>query len=70
MCGRPRRHPGPGHGLGLLLGHRTGNPASCGVAVRAGFAAEGIERAELRYGGVRCDVERHDRLAGDGVNFD
>ncbi|MET9924340.1 MULTISPECIES: GNAT family N-acetyltransferase [unclassified Streptomyces] len=54
----------------LELGHRTDNPASCRVAVRSGFAAEGIERAKLRYGGLRYDVERHARLADDDVNFD
>ncbi|WP_031091406.1 GNAT family N-acetyltransferase [Streptomyces sp. NRRL S-15] len=58
-------------GLGLHrleLGHRTNNPASCAVAVRAGFAAEGIEREKLRYGDARYDVERHARLATDDVN--
>ncbi|MFF4246433.1 GNAT family N-acetyltransferase [Streptomyces sp. NPDC001822] len=59
-------------GLGLHrleLGHRTDNPASCAVALRAGFAPEGIERARLRYGSERYDVERHARLATDPVNF-
>ncbi|OUE31259.1 hypothetical protein BFL35_05940 [Clavibacter michiganensis] len=41
------------------------NPASCRVATRAGFAAEGIERAKLRYGDERFDVETHARLATD-----
>jgi RimJ/RimL family protein N-acetyltransferase len=41
------------------------NPASCAVAMRAGFAAEGIERAKLRYGVERFDVETHARLATD-----
>ncbi|MGA5044702.1 GNAT family N-acetyltransferase [Streptomyces arboris] len=54
----------------LELGHRTDNPASCRVAVRAGFAPEGIERGKLRYGDARYDVERHARLADDFVNFD
>ncbi|MBB3729097.1 hypothetical protein FHR33_004957 [Nonomuraea dietziae] len=49
----------------LELGHRTNNPASCRVAVRAGFVAEGIERGKLVYDGVRYDVERHARLATD-----
>ncbi|MBG0813904.1 GNAT family N-acetyltransferase [Planomonospora sp. ID82291] len=49
----------------LELGHRLDNPASCAVAVRAGFAVEGIERAKLRYGDERHDVERHARLATD-----
>ncbi|MEV3928048.1 GNAT family N-acetyltransferase [Streptomyces sp. NPDC049944] len=52
----------------LELGHRTNNPASCAVAVRAGFAPEGIERQKLRYGDLRYDVARHARLATDDVN--
>ncbi len=49
----------------LELGHRVDNPASCRVASRAGFAAEGIERSKLRYGDLRFDVETHARLATD-----
>lgn len=49
----------------LELGHRVNNPASCRVATRAGFRAEGIERAKLRYGDERFDVERHARLETD-----
>ncbi|WP_029289014.1 GNAT family N-acetyltransferase [Cellulomonas sp. HZM] len=49
----------------LELGHRTNNPASCRVAAAAGFAPEGIERAKLRYGSERFDVETHARLATD-----
>ncbi|MGW2154798.1 GNAT family N-acetyltransferase [Nonomuraea sp. NPDC001699] len=49
----------------LELGHRTDNPASCRVATKAGFLAEGIERGKLCYEGVRHDVERHARLATD-----
>ena len=30
-----------------------------------GFAAEGVERAKLRYGDERFDVETHARLASD-----
>ena len=55
-------------GLGLFrleLGHRLDNPASCRVASRAGFAAEGVERSKLRYGDLRFDVETHARLATD-----
>ena len=52
----------------LELGHRTNNPASCSVALRAGFVAEGIDRKKLRYGDERYDVERHGRLATDDVN--
>ncbi len=49
----------------LELGHRTNNPASCRVAERASFAAEGIERQKLRYGQERFDVETHARLRTD-----
>ena len=49
----------------LELGHRVNNPASCAVARRAGFAAEGVERSKLRYGDQRFDVELHARLATD-----
>jgi RimJ/RimL family protein N-acetyltransferase len=49
----------------LELGHRTNNPASCRVAERAGFRVEGLERAKLRYGDTRYDVELHARLATD-----
>lgn len=49
----------------LELGHRMNNPASCKVATKAGFRAEGIERGKLHYAGVRYDVERHARLAID-----
>ena len=49
----------------LELGHRVDNPASCRVARAAGFAAEGRERAKLRYGDRRFDVELHARLATD-----
>lgn len=55
----------------LELGHRVDNPASCRVATRAGFAAEGIERERLRYGTERFDVETHARLATDAaIDFD
>jgi len=47
------------------LGHRVNNPASCRVATRAGYPAEGVERAKLRYGDERFDVETHARLATD-----
>jgi RimJ/RimL family protein N-acetyltransferase len=51
----------------LELGHRVNNPASCKVAQGAGFAAEGLQRQKLAYGGVRYDVELHARLASDPV---
>lgn len=49
----------------LELGHRVNNPASCAVATRAGFVAEGVERAKLSYGDERFDVETHARLRTD-----
>lgn len=49
----------------LELGHRVNNPASCRVATRAGYPVEGVERAKLRYGAERFDVETHARLATD-----
>jgi RimJ/RimL family protein N-acetyltransferase len=52
----------------LELGHRVNNPASCKVASRAGFRAEGRERQKLLYDGVRYDVELHARLATDPLS--
>jgi ribosomal-protein-alanine N-acetyltransferase len=49
----------------LELGHRVGNPGSCGVARGAGFLVEGLERAKLAYGDERFDVELHARLRTD-----
>ena len=49
----------------LELGHRLDNTASCSVARAVGFRTEGLERAKLRYGDERFDVETHARLAGD-----
>ncbi|MEW2390220.1 GNAT family protein [Streptomyces venezuelae] len=49
----------------LELGHRTNNPASCGVALATGFMVEGLQRQKLAYDGVRYDVELHARLASD-----
>ncbi|MEV7973146.1 GNAT family N-acetyltransferase [Cellulomonas sp. NPDC089187] len=49
----------------LELGHRMNNSGSCRVATAAGFLPEGIERAKLRYGAERFDVETHARLATD-----
>ncbi len=51
----------------LELGHRVENLASGRVAERAGFIAEGIERAKLLYDGVRHDVRTMSRLATDPV---
>lgn len=49
----------------LELAHRADNPASCRVATAAGFTAEGVQRAKLRYGDERHDVELHARLTTD-----
>ncbi|RMI41754.1 GNAT family N-acetyltransferase [Streptomyces triticirhizae] len=49
----------------LELGHRVDNEASCRVALAAGYTVEGRQRAKLRYGTVRHDVETHARLATD-----
>nr|WP_236714835.1 GNAT family N-acetyltransferase [Nonomuraea pusilla] len=47
----------------LELEHRTDNPASCRVATRAGFVADGVERGRLLRDGVRRDIEHHTLLA-------
>ena len=49
----------------LELGHRVNNPASCRVALAAGFRVEGLQRGKLRYGDERFDVELHARLVTD-----
>lgn len=49
----------------LELGHRVNDPASCHVALAAGFAIEGVERLKLRYGTERFDTETHARLRTD-----
>lgn len=51
----------------LELAHRLDNPASCRVAVGAGYRREGVERARLLYDGLRYDTETHARLATDQV---
>lgn len=47
------------------LRHSTANPASCRVADRAGFTAEGIRRQELRHLDGWHDMHAHARLATD-----
>ncbi|WP_246108642.1 GNAT family N-acetyltransferase [Streptomyces sedi] len=49
----------------LELGHRVENDASCRTALSAGYLVEGRQRAKLRYGTTRHDVELHARLATD-----
>jgi hypothetical protein len=53
-------------GLGRLeLGHRANNPASGGVARRAGFTPEGTQRGYFLIDGIRHDVHLWGRLADD-----
>ncbi|MEK8106761.1 GNAT family protein [Micromonospora sp. M12] len=48
------------------LCHAVANPASCRVADRAGYPAEGTLRESYRYGdGRRYDEHLHARLATD-----
>jgi RimJ/RimL family protein N-acetyltransferase len=48
------------------LFHAVDNPASCGAALRAGFALEGTHRLAYRYGDGRLhDDHSHARLATD-----
>lgn len=50
----------------IELCHAVANPASCRVAERAGFLAEGTLRQSHRYGdGRRYDEHLHARLATD-----
>jgi RimJ/RimL family protein N-acetyltransferase len=47
------------------LEHSTANPASCRVARRAGFAAEGTKRGEVRHVDGWHDMHLHARLADE-----
>ncbi|GIF06327.1 GNAT family N-acetyltransferase [Actinoplanes siamensis] len=49
----------------LELNHSTANTASCRVATRAGFPAEGTKRAEARHADGWHDMHQHARLATD-----
>lgn len=49
----------------LELGHRVTNPASGGVARRAGFVVEGTEREKFLIDGQRIDVLTYGRLRSD-----
>lgn len=51
----------------LELGHRVNNPASGGVARRAGFVKEGTERGKFLIDGERIDVDTYGRLRSDPV---
>jgi RimJ/RimL family protein N-acetyltransferase len=51
----------------LYLRHSVANPASCRVALKSGFAAEGTERgAELHTDGWH-DMHLHARIAGNAA---
>jgi RimJ/RimL family protein N-acetyltransferase len=49
----------------LQASHSTANPASCRVAEKAGFAAEGVQRGEGRHADGWHDMHLHARLAID-----
>ena len=52
----------------MQLYHAVDNPASCRVAVKAGFVLEGRPRESFRYGdGQLHDEHLHGRLATDGL---
>jgi [ribosomal protein S5]-alanine N-acetyltransferase len=46
----------------LDLEHAVGNTASCQVAEKTGFAAEGVRRSAWLLADGRCDVHAHARL--------
>jgi ribosomal-protein-alanine N-acetyltransferase len=48
----------------LDLEHAVGNTASCRVAEKTGFAAEGVRRSAWLLADGRCDVHAHARLRG------
>lgn len=55
------------HGVGLVrleIRHSTRNPASCRVAERAGFVAEGVLRSALRHEDGWHDVHLHAHVVG------
>jgi len=52
----------------IQIFHGVGNPGSCRVAEKAGYALEGVLRSASLYGdGLRHDDHLHARLAGDPV---
>ena len=52
----------------IQIFHGVGNPGSCRVAEKAGYALEGVLRSATLYGdGRRHDDHLHARLAGDPV---
>lgn len=49
----------------LEIEHASQNAASCLVAQRCGFAAEGLRRSAFSHAGVRYDAHLHARLRTD-----
>jgi RimJ/RimL family protein N-acetyltransferase len=49
----------------LELAHSTRNPASCRVALKAGFADEGVRREAALHADGWHDMHAHARLSGD-----
>ncbi|MEU1023512.1 GNAT family protein, partial [Streptomyces sp. NPDC005904] len=49
----------------LELTHATANEASCRVALKAGFPAEGTKRSALLHADGWHDMHLHARIAGD-----
>ncbi len=49
----------------FVVDHSTRNPASCAVATRAGFVAEGTLRDDALHADGWHDMHRHARLATD-----
>ncbi len=47
------------------VAHSSGNPASCRVAERAGFAFEGVKRQQALHPDGWHDMHLHARLAAD-----
>lgn len=47
----------------IELEHSTANPASCRVALRAGYAGEGVRRRAVRHADGWHDMHLHARLA-------
>lgn len=54
----------------LELAHSTANAASCRVAQKAGFAAEGVLRGAVRHTDGWHDMHLHARTAADGPPAD
>ncbi|CAM5501001.1 GNAT family N-acetyltransferase [Streptomyces tanashiensis] len=49
----------------LELDHSTRNPASCGVAVKCGYALEGTKRSAALHDDGRHDMHLHARVRGE-----